>query len=60
MKLLIPYDRGDMVSMLYSQGTVERESHLAEGTLLDVYVPDHLLEQVERFELEAESNRGSA
>jgi GTP-binding protein HflX len=57
MKLLIPYDRGDMVSMLYSQGTVERESHLAEGTLLDVYVPDHLLEQVERFELEAESNR---
>ncbi len=54
-QLLIPYDRGDLVALLYSQAIVARESHLAEGTLLEVHVPAHLLEQVEPFQTETES-----
>ncbi len=50
--VLIPYDRGKLVSLLYEQAIVEDESHLAEGTLLHVHVPNHLLELVEPFELE--------
>ncbi|MCG3207860.1 MAG: GTPase HflX [Anaerolineae bacterium] len=50
--VLIPYERGNLVSLLYEQAIVEDESHLAEGTLLHVHVPDHLLELVEPFELE--------
>lgn len=54
-QLLIPYERGDVVALLYSQGIVERETHLAEGTLLDVHVPAHLLETIEPFQTETET-----
>ncbi|GAB4423462.1 MAG: GTPase HflX [Anaerolineae bacterium] len=54
-QLLIPYQRGDLVALLYSQGIVERETHLAEGTLLDVHVPAHLLELVQPFQTEPET-----
>jgi GTP-binding protein HflX len=55
VQLLIPYERGDIVSMLYEQAIVERETHLAEGTLLEVHVPGHLLDQIEPFQLETAS-----
>jgi len=51
--VLIPYNRGDLVSLLYKHAIVEKETHLAEGTLLEAHVPDHLLELVERYQLEA-------
>jgi GTP-binding protein HflX len=51
--VLIPYERGDLVSLLYQQAIVENESHLAEGTLLEVHVPNHLQDLVEPFELES-------
>ena len=54
-QLLIPYELGDIVSMLYEQAIVESETHLAEGTLLEVHVPGHLLEQIEPFQLETAS-----
>lgn len=54
-QLLIPYERGDLVALLYSQGIVEQETHLAEGTLLEVHVPAHLLEMVEPFQTETET-----
>lgn len=50
--VLIPYERGDLVSLLYEQAIVENESHLAEGTLLEVHLPKHLLDLIAPFELE--------
>jgi len=47
--LLIPYQRGDLVAMLYEQAIVEEESHQADGTRLEVHVPEHLADLVEPF-----------
>lgn len=49
MKLLIPYERGDVVSFLYSQATVQQETHRPEGTLLEVYVPEHVANLVQVY-----------
>lgn len=47
--LLIPYSRGDLVSMLYDQAIVESEAHEPEGTRITAHIPKHLLAQVEPF-----------
>jgi GTP-binding protein HflX len=52
MELLIPYERGDVVSLLYEQAIINHESHEAEGTRMVVYVPEHLREAVQPFQLE--------
>jgi GTP-binding protein HflX len=52
MELLIPYDRGDLVSILHEQAIINQESHQAEGTRLVVYVPEHLRELVQPFQLQ--------
>ncbi|NJN98179.1 MAG: GTPase HflX, partial [Anaerolineales bacterium] len=52
MELLIPYNRGDVVSLLHEQAIIHHESHEAEGTRLSVHVPEHLREQVQPFQLE--------
>ena len=52
MELLIPYSRGDLVSLLHEQAIINHEAHLADGTRLDVYVPEHLREVMEPFQLE--------
>ena len=49
MTLLIPYSRGDLVSMLYDQAIVETEAHEPEGTRITAHIPKHLLAQVEPF-----------
>ncbi len=51
--LLIPYHRGDLVSQLYQQATVERETHEAEGTRLEVYVPQSLQDLIAPYQLES-------
>ena len=43
MQLLIPYQRGDLISLLYAQAIVNKEQHQAEGACLDVHVPQHLV-----------------
>jgi GTP-binding protein HflX len=52
LTLLIPYDRGDLVSALYEQATVEEESHEAAGTRLKVHVPKHLLGLVQPYQID--------
>lgn len=52
LALLIPYERGDLVSLLYDQAIVEREAHQADGTRLEVHVPEHLRELVRPYQLE--------
>jgi GTP-binding protein HflX len=51
MRLLIPYQRGDVVALLHQQAIINRQAHLANGTQLDVFVPEHLREIVEPFEM---------
>lgn len=50
--LLIPYDRGDLVALLHEQAIINQETHQADGTRLEVYVPAHLRGMVERYRLE--------
>jgi len=52
ISLLIPYQRGDLVSILHEQAIISQESHLAEGTYLEVFVPQHLLDLVDIYRLE--------
>lgn len=40
MELLIPYSRGDLVSLLHEKAIIQQEEHQAEGTYLQVYVPE--------------------
>lgn len=54
--LLIPYDRGDLVSLLHEQAIVNEENHQADGTCLQVYVPEHLKGMVEPFKLAPAKN----
>ena len=49
MTLLIPYNRGDLISTLYRQAIVEEERYHADGTLLEVHIPKHLIELVEPY-----------
>jgi GTP-binding protein HflX len=51
MTLLVPYNRGDLVASLHKQATVEEESHEAAGTRLKVYVPEHLVELVQPYQV---------
>lgn len=47
--LLIPYDRGDLVSLLHEQAIIDEEDHQGDGTWLRAYVPAHLRRFVEPF-----------
>ncbi len=49
--LLIPYERGDLLSLLHEQAMIDREEHQAEGTYLEVYIPEHLLNAAEPYRL---------
>jgi len=51
MRLLIPYERGDLVSILHEQAIVDQEQHQAEGTYLEVHVPKNLTRLVKPFRL---------
>ena len=49
MRLLIPYERGDLVSILHEQAIVDQEQHQAKGTYLEVHVPKNLTRLVKPF-----------
>ncbi|PJI94365.1 GTPase HflX [Luteimicrobium subarcticum] len=40
--VLLPYDRGDLLSRVHATGEIEREEHTADGTSLRARVDDHL------------------
>jgi GTP-binding protein HflX len=50
--LLVPYDRGDLVSLLHEQAIVDQETYQAEGILLEAYLPHHLAGLVQPYRLE--------
>lgn len=59
MRLMIPYQRGDLVSLLYKHAIIEQETHEPGGTRLEVHVPRHLIELVAAYQLEPVSEGGS-
>ncbi|GAB5491419.1 MAG: GTPase HflX [Phototrophicaceae bacterium] len=50
MKLLLPYERGDIVSQLFEAGRVEQQDHVAEGVILEVKIPAFLYERYKDYE----------
>ncbi|WP_209371044.1 GTPase HflX [Brevibacterium renqingii] len=48
--VLIPYERGDLVSKIYALGTVEHEEHGSEGTSLQAKVPAELVDELREFQ----------
>ena len=50
--LLIPYSRGDLVSLLYERAVVNWETYQAEGVRLEAYVPNHLMGLMQPYRLE--------
>ncbi|WP_257161261.1 GTPase HflX [Corynebacterium cystitidis] len=49
VELLVPYTRGDIVSRVHNEGTVRSEEHTAEGTRIDVRLPQVLADQYAEF-----------
>ncbi|MGO2036842.1 MAG: GTPase HflX [Brevibacterium sp.] len=47
--VLIPYDRGDLVSKIYALGMVEHEEHGSAGTGMQAKVPAELAAELEEF-----------
>ncbi len=48
-RLLIPYDRGDLVSHLYESANVEKQEGVEEGILLTVQLPPALVPRYQAF-----------
>jgi GTP-binding protein HflX len=49
VEVLLPYDRGDLVSRIHSTGEIVAEDHLPEGTRLRARVDAALAGELERF-----------
>lgn len=42
IRVLLPFERGDLVSLIHERGLIEQESHNAEGTYIIGQVPEHI------------------
>lgn len=51
VRLQLPYDRGDLVSMLHDAGTVEEQHHTEEGVQLTVQLPARLFERFKQYQI---------
>ncbi len=54
--LLIPYERGDLMSLFYERGQVDQEEHTGEGTHLYGRVPDRLVPMFSEYSVGNVSN----
>jgi GTP-binding protein HflX len=52
MNILIPFDRGDLVSLAHTRGHVIREKHDKNGTLITMHIGSAYLNQFEPFSVE--------
>jgi GTP-binding protein HflX len=50
VEVLLPYERGELVSLFYQRGQVEHEAHSANGVLLQGRLPRRLLSFFTQFE----------
>lgn len=49
LRLLLPYSKGDLVSLMYEHGRVEREEFTEKGTLIEGRLPAHLVSRVQSW-----------
>ncbi|MBN1876208.1 MAG: GTPase HflX [Anaerolineae bacterium] len=49
IKVIIPFERGELVSLFHERGLISEERHLPEGTYILGRIPDHLVAQFEEF-----------
>ena len=47
VRVIVPYDRGDLVARAHADGEVLRAEHGSDGTLLEARVPPGLAAQLE-------------
>ena len=47
--MLLPYDRGDLVSRLHQEGEVLSEEHTEHGTRVEAKIDRHLVGDLEGF-----------
>ena len=50
LRVLLPYERGDLVARVHERGEVLKQEYAAEGTVMHVRVPDDLAGELERYE----------
>nr|WP_233515405.1 GTPase HflX [Marinitenerispora sediminis] len=49
VRVVVPYERGDLVSRVHEEGRIITEEHTGEGTALRAYVPEALAGQLDAF-----------
>jgi GTP-binding protein HflX len=54
-KLLLPYNRGDIVSKLHDSARVTDQQHTGKGIILEVDLPEFLYRRYKSYEMEADS-----
>ena len=47
--ILVPFDRGDIVSLVHERGVILEENHTNAGTHMTVRMPDYLLDVLDEF-----------
>ena len=50
VEVLIPYTRGDLLSLFYERGQIDQEKHTGEGVHLFGRVPKRLIPVFEPFQ----------
>jgi GTPase len=51
MKLLLPYDRGELVSALFESANVSHQEHTRDGVLLTVQLPPALRDRFKKYQV---------
>jgi len=51
-ELLIPYERGEVVSTLFTMATVINQEHTADGVRISARLPKDLLEQLDEYRID--------
>ncbi|MFS2291913.1 MAG: GTPase HflX [Actinomadura sp.] len=51
VRVLVPYDRGDLVAQVHERGEVLKQEHLAEGTMIHARVPSDLAGELSACEV---------
>ncbi|MCA9946106.1 MAG: hypothetical protein KC449_21630, partial [Anaerolineales bacterium] len=49
LTVLLPYKRGDLLSMMYERGQVDGEEHTAEGVIVYGRLPQRLIPYFEPY-----------
>jgi GTP-binding protein HflX len=53
VRLLMPYQRGDLVSLLHESASVEKQEHTEQGILLTVRLPASLYNRYKEFRVQS-------